>query len=484
MIDSLKRKYRNIPITVKVTVAYALCSILQRCLSFFTTPIFTRLLSEEQYGLYIVYQSWTGILSIILTLNLAYGSFSKAMVKFEHERDGYIASVQGMCFVFSVAFLLVYLPFNKYWNLLFELPTSLICLMVVDILFSTSILLWSGKKRFEFKYKSVVTVTLLMSFISPVLTYFLVINTENKGESRIIGYAFISITVGLVFFVINCIRGKRLFNKEYWKYGLGFNIPLLAYYLSQVVFNQSDRIMIDHMLNREKAALYGVAYSLAMVLTFVINAINNSYVPWFYLKIKENKAHENRIISFWLSALIVIFLVGVIWLAPELIYIIGDETYSEAVYVVPPVAISLLLLFYSQMFINVEFYFEQKKKLVFASLLAAVLNLVLNWIFIPIFGYVAAAYTTLFSYFIFAVSNYISMKMILKEKNVEDNIYDYVRLLLLFLALLVFSFVGVVLYPYLLPRLIAILIGVFILCVNSRKIIGSLAGVFKNNDKT
>ena len=136
------------------------------------------------------------------------------------------------------------------------------------------------------------------------------------------------------------------------------------------------------------------------------------------------------------------------------------------------------------MFINVEFYYEQKKKLVFASLFAAVLNLVLNWIFIPIFGYVAAAYTTLFSYFIFAVSNYISMKMILKEKNVEDNIYDYVRLILLFLALLVFSFVGVILYPYLLPRLIAILTGVFILCVNSRNIIGSLAGVFKNNDKT
>lgn len=484
MFNSLKNKFSNIPQTVKVSTAYAICSILQRCLSFFTMPLFARLLSEEQYGLYIVYQSWAGILTIFITLNLAYGSFSKAMVKFEHDRDGYIASVQGICFVLSVVFLLIYLPLSKYWNLLFELPTSLICVMVAEIIFSTSILLWSGKKRFEFKYKNVVAVTLLMSFASPILAFFLVTNTENKGEARIIGYAFITIAFGVVFFVINCIRGKKIFNKEYWKYGLGFNIPLLAYYLSQVIFNQSDRIMIDHMVSREKAALYGVAYSVAILLTFVLNAINNSYIPWFYLKIKENRAHENRNISFWLSGLIAMLLGGVIWLAPELIYLIGDETYSEAVYVVPPVAVSLLLLFYSQMFINVEFYYEQKKKLVIASLFAAVLNLILNWMFIPVFGYVAAAYTTLFSYFIFAISNYIAMKMILKEKNVKDNIYDYGRLIILFLALLVLAFVGVVLYPYLYTRLIVILVGIIVMCVNRKKIIGSFAGVFKNNGKT
>ena len=39
--------------------------------------------------------------------------------------------------------------------------------------------------------------------------------------------------------------------------------------------------------------MYGVAYNLAMFLTFVLNAINASYVPWIYEKIKDNKSSEN-----------------------------------------------------------------------------------------------------------------------------------------------------------------------------------------------
>jgi len=472
MFNSLKNKFNNIPQTVKVSTAYAVCSILQRCLSFFTMPLFARLLSEEQYGLYIVYQSWAGILTIFITLNLAYGSFSKAMVKFEHDRDGYIASVQGICFVLSVVFLLIYLPLSKCWNLLFELPTSLICVMVAEIVSSTSILLWSGKKRFEFKYKSVVAVTLLMSFASPILAFFLVTNTENKGEARIIGYAFITIAFGVVFFVINCIRGKKIFNKEYWKYGLGFNIPLLAYYLSQVIFNQSDRIMIDHMVSREKADLYGVAYSVAMLLTFVLNAINNSYVPWFYQTIKNKETEKNKRVSLLISILIAFLLCGVIWFAPEIIYIIGDNTYTEAVYVVPPVAVSLLLLFFSQLFINVEFYYEEKKKLVYASLFAAIFNIASNLVFIPVFGYVAAAYTTLVSYLIFAFSNYIAMKKVLKENKIEDTAYDYKKLLLVLLALVFCAFIGVVLYPLFWIRVLVALVVLIIILLKRKTLFG------------
>ena len=81
MVNKIKSKWNNIPLTVKVSAAYAICSILQRCLSFITMPIFVRLLTTEQYGMYVVYQSWNSILTIFITLNLAFGSFSKAMIK-------------------------------------------------------------------------------------------------------------------------------------------------------------------------------------------------------------------------------------------------------------------------------------------------------------------------------------------------------------------------------------------------------------------
>jgi len=465
IIDKIKNKWVKAPVAVKASSAYAFCSIFQRCLSFVTLPLFTRLLTTQQYGQLIVYQSWVGILSIFLTLNLAYGSFATAMVKFEHDRDGYISSVEGICVLLSILFFIVYLPLSNFWNRLFELPTSLMVLMVVELLATTSFQMWCGKKRFEFEYKAVICLTLLISLVSPVLAYVFVISYEDKGFARILGYALVTVVVGGFLFIHTAINGKKIINKGYWRFALGFNVPLLVYYVSQAIFNQSDRIMISHMIGTDKAAVYGVAYSLGVVLSFVLSAINGSYVPWYYEKIKNGHQKENRKVSLAISVFLAVLLSGVIWFAPEIIWIMAGEHYYEAVYVVPPVALSLLLLFYSQLFINVEFYYEKKEQLVKASIFAAILNVVLNWLFLPMFGYTVAAYTTLVSYVFFAWANYFAMKTVLSEQCIEDCAHDYKRLIFLFLGLCAFSIVGVVLYEYLFVRLFVFLVLFVLVCV-------------------
>lgn len=396
---------------------------------------------------------WYGVLFIFLTLNLGEGSFSTAMVKYEKDRDGYISSVEGICIMLSLIFMVIYLPFHQLWNRLFELPTGCVCLMVAEILGATAIQMWSGKKRFEFRYKATLGLVLGISVLSPVTAYFLVINSDERGYARIIGYSAVHAVIGWTVLIFNLVKGRKIINKEYWKYAFGFNIPLLIYYLSQVIFNQSDRIMISHMVGTDKAAIYGVAYSLATVMIFVINAINSSYVPWYYGNLDKGRQNNNRYVSTGLSVMIGVMLLGVIWFAPEIIKIMAGEQYYEAIYVVPPVAISLLLLFYSQLFINVEFYYEQKKKLIGASVSAALINLVLNLIFIDIFGFVAAAYTTLASYIVFAFLNYRAMKQVIDEVSAEDEGYSYKALILIFLGLCVLSAVGALLYELFLVRL-------------------------------
>ena len=477
MINTIKEKWNKIPLTVKVSTSYAICSILQKCLSFITLPLFTRLLTTEQYGQYTIYSSWQGILMIFLTLNLAYGSFQTAMVKFEDRRSEYITSIQGICILLSVIFLALYLPFREMWNQLFELPTLFVLIMVSEIIFTTATQLWMERNRFEFKYKSVVAITLLTSILSPVLAYVLVSCTEEKGYARIIGYASINVIVGLIVFIQNTKRGKKLFNKEFWKYALGFNIPLLAYYLSQVIFNQSDRIMISHMTGTGEAAMYGVAYNLAMILTFVLNAINGSYVPWMYGKIKKGRGIENKQISIVLIILMGLMILCVIWFAPEIILIMAGKKYEAAIYVVAPVAMSLLLLFYCQLFINVEFYYEEKKMLVYGSVGAAILNIVLNYFLIPLFGFVAAGYTTLASYIVFALSNYYTMRLVLKKRNLPDNMYDYKALLWLFIVFMIVGFVGVALYENLVVRIIVALFVLVLMILNRNKFIVELKSI-------
>ncbi len=470
---SLKKltRFKDIPVEAKASTAYALCSVLQNCLAFITLPIFARLLTTEEFGDYTIYASWMAVLVIFVTLNLPYGSFSTAMVKFEDERDKYIASVETICIVLASIFLLIYFPFRGLWNRLFELPTYLVLIMFMEMLGNAGILFWSGKKMFEYKYKGVVWVTLLVSVVSPVLAYIMVINSDERGYARIVGYAVVKIVVGGIIYIANLVKGKSLFRKDFWVYALSFNLPLVFYYLSQVIFNQSDRIMISHYIDKSAAGMYGAAYTLAIVLNFVLTAINNSYVPWFFGKLKEKKQKDNQSISCMVATLMAILLSGVIWLAPEIISIMAGKKFLPAVGVVPPVAMSLLLLFYAQLFINVEFFYEKKGLLVIASIFSALINIGLNAIFIPLCGYVAAGYTTLFSYLVFAIANYYAMKKVLKEKEVENNAYNIKFLILIFAVFCITSFIAGLLYDYYIIRYSVIAVVMILMIANYKKIL-------------
>ncbi|MBQ8868953.1 MAG: oligosaccharide flippase family protein [Oscillospiraceae bacterium] len=475
MISKIRKKWQAIPLTVKVSTAYAICSILQRCLSFFTLPLFTRLLTTDQYGQYTVYQSWSNIITIFVTLNLAYGSFSTAMVKYEQRRSEYVSSIQGICIMLTAAFLGIYIPFSDWFNQFFEMPTYLMVVMLLEILFTCSLQLWMAKNRFEYKYKSVVIVTLVNSLVAPIAAFVLVTLTEEKGIARILGYAFAYIAVGGFFFVYNILKGKKLYDKELWSYALGFNVPLLVYYLSQVVFNQSDRIMINHYCGTEAAAMYGVAFNLAMILTFVLNSINGSYVPWFYGKLKEGKAKDNQGVACGIAVLLGILLLAVIWYAPEIILVMAGPQYVDAIPVVAPVAMSILLLYYSQLFINLEFYYEEKKLLALASIASAVVNIVLNAWLIPKISFVAAGYTTFVSYILFAFCNYLAVRGLINHGRAVSDAYNIKALLGIFVLFVAASGLGMLLYDYLVWRIVITLLVLVVMFIFRNK----LLGVFK-----
>ena len=479
-IGKLRKKWGSMSREARASVAYTICSIVQKCISFINMPIFCRLMTTDEYGEMTVYSSWSGIFSIILTLNLAYGSFSPAMLKFEKDRDRYISSIQGIWLVLCGFFLVIYLPFQSFWNGVLKLPTLFVLFLVLETLSINSVNLWSGKKRFDYEYKPVVALTLIMSLANTAVSLAFVLLSEEKGTARIIGHVVATVAFGIIIFSLNAIRGKNIFHREYWKYALGFNIPLLAYYLSQMIFNQSDRIMIDRYCGKGKAAIYGVAYTLAMILTFVLNAINNSYVPWFYKKIKEGKEEENAKVANGIAILMAGLIMGIVIMAPEIIMVMSGKKYGEAIWIIPPVAISLLLLFYAQLFINVQFYYEKKKSLVYASVSAAVANIILNAILIPTVSYIAAGYTTMISYILFAVMNYYTMKKVAKETGFSMKALDIKMLCCIFFVFCGLSFMIMVLYKTMIIRYVIILFSLVICVIKRKALIGFINKTIKH----
>ena len=183
-IPKLRQKWGSMSKEARASVAYAICSIVQKCISFINMPIFTRLMSTDEYGEMTVYSSWSGIFSIVLTLNLAYGSFSPAMLKFEKDRDRYISSIQGIWLVLSGFFLMIYLPLQGFWNDILDLPTLFVIFLILETLSINSINLWSGKKRFDYEYKPVVALTLLMSAANTAVSLAFVLLSELEGHLR------------------------------------------------------------------------------------------------------------------------------------------------------------------------------------------------------------------------------------------------------------------------------------------------------------
>ena len=473
-IKSFITKYKNIPIEVKASIYYTICSIIQKCIVLITLPLFTRLLTTTQYGEYSIYQSWMSIVIIFATLNLQYGSFDTAMIKFENDRDRYISSVQGLVTLLTLIIFIVYLLSPQFWNNVFELPTILMIAMFIEILMTTVIAFWNNKQRFIYKYKPMIMVTLFISIMSPLIGLIGVLSFQEKGIARILGNTLVYVCIGLIVYLYHIYKGKALYSKEYWKYALRFNIPLVPYYLSQMIFNQSDRIMISRMCGVDQAALYSVAYQFAVVLVFVINSINSSFVPWTYRQIKAKSYDTIKKVTNVLVIFIAIMMLSLILFGPEAIMILGGNKYLDAIWVIPPVAGSLLFLFLSQLSINVMFYFEENTYLVKGSILSAVLNIVLNFILIPILGYVSAGYTTLFSYIAFWLCNLYYMNKTCKDKIDDyqfDTLFDLKKIFLLAIifvvAIIVLSFTYYVTWL----RIVLIIVISFFIIVNKDKII-------------
>ena len=93
-------------------------------------------------------------------------------------------------------------------------------------------------------------------------------------------------------------------------------------------------------------------------------------------------------------------------IAPEALLVLGGERYLESKYVIPPVMAGCYFLFIYSMYVNVEQFEKRTKPMAIATFFVALINILTNWKFIQIFGYIAAAYTTLFCYMLLWLFHY------------------------------------------------------------------------------
>lgn len=470
-------KYKEIPQTVKASFWYTICNFMLRGVSVITVPLFTRILTEYEYGIVNVYNSWREIFLVLGTLNLFYGVYNNAMLKFEEDIDGFTSSMMALIHVILASMGILYVFFADFWRHFLDLPAILVCIMFIDILYVSAVNFWMARQRFFFQYKKVVIVTIIMALMAPVLAISAVYYFENKAMAKIIATAVPNICIGFILCILFWKKGRKLIVKSYWTYALKFNIPLIPHYLSGTILNQSDRIVISLMVGQEKAGIYGVAYSAAFLLTLVSTALNNTLVPWIYQRLKEKnydsiRRRGNQIIFFF--AIVVLMFDMIV---PEVIKILAPPSYYEAIAILPVLVISVFFFFLYSFFGTIEFYFEKTIFIMSASVMAAVLNIVLNILLIPVSGYFAAAYTTLICYIAMAVTHYIFMRIVLYKEKIKDRLYDIKTIMCIAAGVITIGFLEALLYDYVIIRFLLVAVAVIIVFLKRDKIIS----LFKNN---
>ena len=434
-IAAFRKKYTNMSAPVKAALWFTICSFLQRGISMLTTPIFTRLLSTDEYGLYSTYLSWETVLLMIVTLSL-YKAIMNLYVKYD-DQQRVLAAVCGLEFALSVAWMIVGFVFRHQLGALLGLSSNLVCCLFIYFPFQAAFQCWSLYKRYVYDYKRLVVVTLIYTAGSAFLGVFAVLFVSSTAESRAIAATVITAAIGIVIYISVFKRTKTFYDKNIWLFALGFCIPLMPHYLSEFVLQSSDKIMINYLCGSRDVALYSVAYAAGSLINLITNAINSTFAPYQYQKIKSGEYNllakrANQVLLF-----VGVMLAGIMIFSREIVLIFGGYKYIDSVNVIIPICIGVFFNYTFQLFARVQEYYERKLTVVIPSILCAGLNLILNYIFIKLCGYQAAAYTTFFCYALFCLIHYFFYTRVCKELLNGENLYDAKGILLISIGVII-----------------------------------------------
>ena len=464
-------------LAIKSGIWYTLANFLVRTVTFLTTPIFTRMLTKAEYGDFNTFLSWQSVALVVIPLNLE-ASLLTARFDYKDDLERYKKSILSLGWISTLIWIALISVFNGFVVERTQIDLVYIYSMLLFVGFSPAINIYQMCERFEYRYKNSVLMGLAIALGSSVLSVLLVKYMPDRLCGRIIGSVAPTIAIGLVLVIKYLITSE--FTTKYWKYALKLCIPYVPHLLSLTLLSMIDRIMIKNICGSESTAMYSLAYNVGAIITMLITSMNNAFAPWLGNRLNRGEHKEIKSFSKKYIGCFTVIAITIILMGPEILYILGGEPYLEAKYVMVPVAAGCFCQFMYTMFVNIEQLLKRTTYMAYASVSAAVLNYVLNLIFIPKYGYIAAAYTTLVGYFWLLILHMLIVRVI----GCKD-VYDYKFVTIMIVSVVVVS-VGINwLYSMNIIRLIffiAYVAGLSIFVLRKREAIMAVVNQFRKKE--
>ena len=483
--------YKKLPLPAKASLWFLASTLLNKCMSLITVPLFTRIMDQSQYGLYSTYLSVLSVVTVLCTMNFSSCAYINGYVKFETEKEKneLATSLLSLDLVLTGSLFLVYWFFRSFFNDLLGLTTPLMCAIFAAVLFTPSVRFWIIREKFRYKYIGAVVVSLSMVILNALfgVWFVMVSKVEDQAVARAVSIVLVQAVFGIVITIYYWRKSGFFKLTKYWKYGLKLNLPLIPHSLSIDILSSADRVMLTTMTDSSVTAVYSVAVSASQIITAIKLSVVDAVRPWMYEKLKaKDYASIRRNSTMILIAMIMLTFLFVAF-APELLMVFAPKKYSDAIYAIPAVAGSTYFTFIYNMCSIVEIFYEKNTKIMIASVTAAATNIGLNAVFIPLFGFVAAGYTTLFSYMVLCVMHFIFTRQVCREKADGAQVLDLKLTIVLSLIVLGFIAFFTFLYSYIVLRYIVIalmLIVCFVYRKQAIKIFKEMKSAKKKKQKT
>lgn len=422
---------------VKSSIWYTIANVSIRAVAIITTPIYTGMLTTADYGRANTFNSWIDVFNVFACLCVVY-SIGRAKLDFPDRFDEYMSSLQGLSSSFGFILLVLAFIFRESLSGWIHYEVPLAVGLFAYLCVAPSVEYMMQKCRYEYRYKENILISVITCVGQVALSILLMLLfNDRRYIGKILGVMLPTAIMGIVFYIRFIVKGKVFYNREYWTYALKIGLPMIPHALALILLAQMDRIMIKGICGDGDAGLYIFGYSFATLLMIFTNAIGQAYLPWFNETLFDGERDRIRQIQKKLVLLGCFLSFGFIAVSPEALMLlsISNNSYWIAKYVVPPIVLGTLAQYFYTNYVNVEIFCKKTSIIAMGSCLAALINYILNYAFIPRFGYIAAAYTTFASYIVLMLMHYIMVRFVLKEQ-VYDDLY-------MFAAMLVMTLIGI-----------------------------------------
>lgn len=391
----------------KASIYYVVANIIGQGVVLFSSAIFTRMMSKADYGLVSTYSTWVLILNTFICMNL-FISVRTAYVDFRENYDNYNSSILVLNILCGIVMTIVIVTITALSGMDFGVSEVLLACVQSAALNIINYMLAIQAMKNEYKQRAIMMIAPNWTHILLSIVLMLIF-VKNLYMAKIAGNAFGLLIFGIAFTIVLFRKARPQIILKYWKYALKISVPSIFSTLSDLILMQCDRLMLTSMAGADQTAEYSVIYNISSITIAIYQAINGAWLPWFFDRVKENNAQKARKYQSYYMLIFTMFSCGIMTISPELVKIMSPKNYWVGINYVAPIVVASYIIFLFTFFSAYLLYMKKAVRIAVNTIVAALLNLALNFVLIPPYKALGAVIATVASYAILFVLHLLAI---------------------------------------------------------------------------